>query len=538
MKEELIINKSCSGFSTLEMLIAMAILIMVISAVILVSFGSQSMLIDSQTNSEALNKAQELLEEVQALARKDYKLVNPVATITDGIYQKKIDVETQPDFFTKKVTATVSWLGEHNRNLNVQLSALVTNFNNAVGGDTCDSVLRDNTGATNADVWKTPQVKNSITDFAQLAGVSGIYPITDIDAYKGKLYITTNNSSENQSTFFVFDITDPTNPVLDHGGTDKIDNDSDNNSGLNAVAVAENASGNGKIYAFVANASGVSVGQLQIIEVSVSPPQVVATYPMPGVTSTSSSQGVGNSIFYKDGFVYLGLKATGPGNGPEFHIIDMHDFLANPTNPNLIHYADSYSIGDDINAIYVKGNYAYLATSDSQELIVLNVSNPTDISTGSPVWGYDAAGGGNGKSLYLVGDTLSLGRTFPSSGPEFYILNNTDPTNIPVNNPDPPSPYPYTQSIGSSVDGLVVRAGLDTVVPSTLHNLAFFLTSSNFQLWDITNLSAITQWSPTFLNLPGSGSSSFEPVLDCEGNIFFVGSNNSEDHGYLSVIAP
>jgi hypothetical protein len=71
-----------------------------------------------------------------------------------------------------------------------------------------------------------------------------------------------------------------------------------------------------------------------------------------------------------------------------------------------------------------------------------------------------------------------------------------------------------------------------------LRNLAFLLTPSNLQVWDLSNLSAIAQWSPSFLNLPAGGSAVYEPVMDCEGNYFFAGSNNLSNQGFLSVIAP
>ncbi len=87
------------------MLVAMAVLVLCFSAIILVSFGSQSLLIDSQNNSEAINKAQGILEKEQALARKDFRLVNPIPTTIDSanFYQTKVDVETQPDFLPKKL---------------------------------------------------------------------------------------------------------------------------------------------------------------------------------------------------------------------------------------------------------------------------------------------------------------------------------------------------------------------------------------------------------------------------------------------------
>jgi hypothetical protein len=51
-----------------------------------------------------------------------------------------------------------------------------------------------------------------------------------------------------------------------------------------------------------------------------------------------------------------------------------------------------------------------------------------------------------------------------------------------------------------------------------------------------TNPWGISQWAPAPLNLPASGSSVYEPVLDCEGNYFFVGSNDTSGNGYISVI--
>ena len=72
--------KSCAGFSTLEMLIAMAILVLALSSVVITGASSQSLIVDSQISSEALGKAQRSLEYMQALARKDFKLVNPTST--------------------------------------------------------------------------------------------------------------------------------------------------------------------------------------------------------------------------------------------------------------------------------------------------------------------------------------------------------------------------------------------------------------------------------------------------------------------------
>jgi len=511
-------KKNQIGFSTLELLLAMFIIILALSAVILVSFGSQTLLADSQTNAEALSLAQGMLENAQAQARKDFRLVNPASDV-DGIYTKRVDVFTQADYLTKLVKATVNWTGEHNRPQSVQLSALVTNFENAVGGDTCDSVL-----SPNAEAWKNPQIKNATTNFTQLAGLSGSYPATDIDAYQGRLYVTAGNSPDKQDpTFFIFDISNPVSPAL----LSKIDNATSTAAGLNAVAVdgkyAYVANGYGAPYGTCINPDGSnqSCGQLQIIDINANPPVVRYTLKITGVTGTSG-QAVGSSIFYKDGFIYLGLTKT--ANGPEFNIIDVH-------NPLVPVWVGSYAVGYAINGIYVKGGYAYLvhptdsSASTQEQLTVLDVSNPSSPQRKS---GYHAPDNqGHGKSLYLVGNTLYLGRTWTSSvNPEFYILNNIDPTKLFENNPNNP-PYPVGQKINDSVDGVITR-----------DYLTFLLTRSQFQIFKIdqtTNPWGISQWAPP-LNLPASGSAVFEPVLDCEGNYFFVGSNDASDNGYISVI--
>jgi type II secretory pathway pseudopilin PulG len=66
-----------SGFSTVELLVAMALLILCLTAVLLVSSGSETLLVDSQTSREALSIAQTALEAAQSAGRKDFKSVVP-----------------------------------------------------------------------------------------------------------------------------------------------------------------------------------------------------------------------------------------------------------------------------------------------------------------------------------------------------------------------------------------------------------------------------------------------------------------------------
>jgi len=505
------------GFSTLEILLAMFILVMAFSATILVSFGNQSMISNGQTNTEALNLAQTALESAQAESRKDFNLVNPqTATTTSDGFTTSVDVK-QIDYFTKFVTASVKYFEDGGRTNSTKLSTIVTNYNNAVGGDTCSSILTDAAGNPNADVWKTPRIISSFSNFSSLTGIADNYPVTDLDAYKGKLYVTVDNSSAATSTvptFFDFDISNPSSIVP----ISNIDNDISVKSGLNAVVVAEDlaSAANPKpVYAYVASDSSK---KFQVIDVSSPTLSLVDTSAI-----NITSGGFGDSIAYKNGYVYLGLTHSGPG--PEFYIIDVH----NPLSPALV-AGGTFAVGNDINAIYVRDQYAYLATPNSNNLTVLNVSNP---SSPQSVGSFAPAGGGNGKSLYLLGDDLYLGRTV-SAGAELYILNNSDPTKLISNNP-----APKNIDIGASVDGVMVRNGPDMTAAPISHSLAFLLTKTQFQVWDTSDL---FPWTPgnnvsEFLNLPVSGNV-IEPAFDCEKNTFFVSSNNSAGQGQISVIAP
>lgn len=498
----------------------MVILILAITGVLLLAYGNQSVIVnsrtgaeqlitDSQVNREALTKAQELLEQEQSLARKDFNLVN-AATSTDGFFQESLSVK-QTDFFTKEVTATVGWLAYPNRNLSVNLSAKITNFQNAVGGNTCNS-------SPSGD-WSHPQIASS--SLASLIGdVSGTYTISDLDAYQGKLYVTASDTATKTApTIFIFNISSTTPSIsLVPGG--KLDNATSTKTGLNAIAVAGN-------YAYVANANapdfsscsqGPSCAQLQVVDISnPAAPFVAANYKISDVTGVG---GVGNSIFYRDGYVYLGLSQT--GGGPEFNIIDVHK----PLFLSAFSRVGKFAVGKQLNAVFAKGNYAYLAiaTNTGKELKSLDISN---VYSPQPMGSFDGHDSGNvtyahGKSLYPVGDTLYFGRTLDNAADDFYFLDISNPAT---------STYSSLGSINlqdsgsdTSLDGLVVRS-----------NLAFLVTKKQLQIWDLASSS-----SPSLLKasaLPASGNP-VEPSIDCESNYLYVGSNDSSGNGYISIISP
>src|SRR3989344_4630557 len=74
MKAELTGNLK-RGASTLELLIAFAVLTLSITAGILVIFGNQVVSVDTETNSEALARAEAMLEKARADSRNDFSSV-------------------------------------------------------------------------------------------------------------------------------------------------------------------------------------------------------------------------------------------------------------------------------------------------------------------------------------------------------------------------------------------------------------------------------------------------------------------------------
>ncbi len=545
---------------------------------------------------------------------------------------------------------------------------MLTDFENAIGGDTCNSYL---TGS-----WTSPQTKNSITNFGTIIGDStGIYPITDIDVYQNKAYVTVqtpnittpitsstinpvdsigigtatwtspdkaktndnnfatvslNNSSithylkasnfgfsipagstilgikvtitrknssssntvkdyqvrliksdgsilatekalsTNWSTtntaipyggatdlwnaswsptdinstsfgvvlsvisnggsssrtasvdsiqievtyikeFYIIDVTNSASPTLVTG----LGSNPTISSGFNAVTV------DGR-YAYVATNS--SAGQLQIIDLSITPPVVVSTLKI-GTTGTS----VGSSIFYRNGYVYLGLNHTASGPN-EFNVIDVH----NPLSPSL---SGSLPIGYIVNSIYVKNNYAYAvhptdtSATNQEQVTVIDLSNPTSPQR---LGGYHAPdNSGDGKSMFTVGDNFYLGRVLSAgTNNEFYILNNPTPKDIGTNNPNTPQPKGY--ELNSSVNSLIVR-----------DYLAFLLTGTasvgpKLQILNISVPGTIP--APVNVTLPNNTVGVLSQSMDCEGNNIYVtslpASGTNLNKGTFSIIAP
>jgi hypothetical protein len=498
------------AFSTLEAVIAMAILLSALSAVMLTVFGNQSVLTDTAQTSTAREKAENLLAEEERRADSDFNLVNPL-TETDATYESTASILLLPDYLTKRVSASTAWRDELGRVHSVTLSELMTNFTHALGGDTCSSALSGD--------WSAPSARSyALTPGDLLPAVAGAGArIVDVDAYHGALFTVADTStSATDPSLFIFDISStPAKPVF----ISSVDNATSTADGLSAIRIAGT-------HAYLANnhnrssvncKPSASCAELQIADVStLSAPKIITNYLIPTTTPAfvvgSGTQAVGKTLTYQDGLLYLGLSKT--ASGPEFNILDVRNAVA-PV------WIGGYSVGRSINAITIRGGTAYLATDDNatggKALIALDIHDPTHPTQ---IASWSASGAGFAKSLTAVGDTLYLGRSYANgTQKELYIL-------------DASSTSSSFATLGSADIGTNVhKASVNAV--RIRDTLAYLLTSDDIELWNIGDPSHLGP-STGAIPLPNSSAGS---ALDCEGNYVYAGSNTANT-GWLTVLAP
>ncbi len=464
--------KTNKGFSSIEILVAISIAVLCLTACVMVFFGGEKLIADSSSLTESAQIAQAMIQKTQFDAAADFDSVESVIFNPESGYKKSLEVKSI-DFFTKQVTAKVALLS--NLQQYTELTTIITDYNNT-SINTCNKPL-------SIDL-QNPQIMNFSFGLDLTNDTSGINPLSDIKAYKDKLFASISTGNIKTSpTFFVFALLGTATPTL----VSSLDNAVSTTAGIAKFAIFKN-------YAYLASLRAISslsdFGQLQIVDTSdYSSPKIITNFRIPGVTGTSG-QGVGSSIAYQNGYVYIGLTKT--GSGPEFNIIDVKD----AQNPKLV---GSLAIGNTVNAVLVKGDLAYLAhPTDStslplEQLTVVDVSDPANPKR---VGGFHAPDNqGNGKSLFIEGANLYLGRTVTTTvNPELYILG--------INNS-----VVSSKKISSSVNALLVNSGL-----------IFYLTNTQLQI------------GPKILPLPGGAGT----ALTCTGGTVFAASASSS--GFLTVI--
>lgn len=448
------VNTGQSGFSILEVLLAFGVLGLVLTSAMAVMFQAQAYVIDDQLHRQALmitrNELNRVLSDVESALSEEHQV-------------NEFDVTVEVKSLTRlvrEISVSSEWSNSRGVPQSIRLSSAVSNYSGAVGEETCAVYFSHG--------WLAPKIIAQLP----LPAVA-----TDIDVVDGFAYVTVDDSVAATPDLFVVDVHNPENP--------EIVGSISTGPGLAAIHVVGH-------YAYVANLSTVS--QLQIIDVSeVSQPQLKTSFKIPEILDTTLA---GQSIYVKDGVVYLGLTKN---TGAELQIIDVSNVLT----PSIV---GSFETDTKINAIFVHDDLAYVATPNQAQLRVLDVSNPNAISVVSTfsASGYQVQ---DGRSLELLDSTVLLGRTVggfnnPSNHELFNIalLNNSLEAQISVD-------------LGHSIRALFFRTPF------------IFVGSNNFdkefQVWKMASNGVMTPHSS--LSLSASIN-----AIDCEDENMFTALENGE----------
>jgi hypothetical protein len=474
------------GFSTLEILIALAVAALFLTSASMLAFGGQSAGLDVALTQGGLSTAAAQIDDASASTSADW---GSSATPWGTSWYGRSNAITNISPCLKLVQSDTTWTSVQSRGFEEGLQTLVGNIiaAKALGG--CDPFPPSD--------WDTPEIAGG-EDISQGQGTGVAASYINGTRYA---FFTTVHSTQSTEDFWVVDTSDPANPNLLVAAATNF------SMGLNDIAIAGS-------YAFLANASSTaseSSDELLIVDISTpAAPSQLARLSL-GITPNCPQfcPGGAQAIYYYNDRLYLGTHRIG---GNEFFIVD----VSNPLAPTIL---GSFGLNHNINDITVSGNYAYLATSDDVgELTILNISNPASISV---IGRYDAVreGGGqasdeDGLSVFVLGNYAFLGRERTNNANErdFYVLD--------VSVPSAPSKLDAERYVSTGSGGV-----------NAIHvqgNLVFLGTSDSNDEFKILNISNPTdiQVQPTCgpsLNYPQVAGD-----IDYIDNLVFVANRSNE----------
>jgi hypothetical protein len=454
-------NYKEAGFLTFEIMLTLAVASVLFLGTVALVFGNQSMQTDAQNDAQGILVAQSGME--NALAG-GFAFTAPADVMSEG-FTEHLQMDWLADY-AKKITSTASFVSS-NKARKTEFNSLVLDSSENLGKDTCALGFTGD--------WKNPVLRGKIA-------IGQNNPATGVDANNGKVYVATNGSVAAEPDFYSIDASNLDNPTILKA--------IDTGPGLNALQVAGD-------YAFVANSS--INGQLEIIKISDPANPVFVQHTK---FADAQSGGVGNSIFYRSGKVYIG---TPKNDGPEFYIYNVQ----NPLAPIFL---GEFELGTIVNKIYVYGDYAYLATADQKHFRILNISDPGRISE---VASFSGAGWASqsGQSLAVLGDHAIFGRAggLPALGyPELYMLDVSRPGLVTSLN---------SADVNFSINSIFLRSGL-----------AFLATNKSggqFQVYNLNDNQFIG-----YSSLPLTADST---GIDCDGENFFLSLSGDP---ILQIVSP
>ncbi len=467
-----------SGFSLVEVILAIAVFVTMTTAIIYASIDAYESHRQGEERIYATMLAEEGLEASRNIRDSGWDNLtsgNHGLTQTENAwnfisesdidesnrYTRQINISAL-DNDRKLITSTVSWEFKPGRTDSIILTSYL--FNTTKNTPTAPN-------------WDDPKI------FGSTANGNNLAP-NDVFVSGDYAYVVTNNASSGNE-FFIYNISDVNSPQLI--------NSYNVGSTVNAVFVVGN-------YAYLATSSNT----MEIVVLKINNPQ--------NITQVSTVNAPNNAdatdIFVLDRYVYF--TTTNNSSNREFYIYDAINPESMPSS-----YTGRTEIGVNALTLSVSGNFAYIGTSSSSaELRAINITNKSNPTL---VGSYNYSGSALISDIFSSGTNIYVTTANSGSYPECFIISAN------ISNPNSVSfSLSGSYDVGSAVNGIFADIANNQIFLATQDNKREFLEL------DISDIAHIKEKAKIDLHnqataITFNGSYVFEVTLDNSQGLVIIG---------------
>ena len=396
-----------TGVSSIEIILALALVMIVVTGALQAQFISDYWALTSQLSTEALSLVAEQEGVVRSIAKQDFYRVtstalrvvtsttNPlVASCGSGglcysLQQDVIDISS----CAKVITTRASW----------QLGGYVATSSVARTSQKYNPAELINRGG-DCPLDAFPGGWEELSPTRQVAVVATSTFVTGIDVFNDRMYLVASSAPQ----FRIYARSDESAVAPTLLATSSV-----LGNRLNAIDVVRDAT-SGRVYAYVVQHT--KTDQLVVLDVTNDAPTIVAVRSLVG-TDAAGSFPQGWRVVSYGKRLYVTTRETA---GAELHIFNN----ANSSNPieistgavNLARTVNDMTVREQ-RVSGVTRRYLFLAASAAlKELALFEVTNDVPVERVA----LNLPGTENALSLFINGDALYLGRGQSVSGPELY----------------------------------------------------------------------------------------------------------------------
>lgn len=403
-----------AGFTTLELLIAISLMTVSMTAVIMVVFGNQSVAVDTELAQAGLYLAEQNLEQsgIQTIGDFNSLTSDPIpVSVVGTVFEKQITV-TDISPCAKQIDSKALWNRTGSRRPSTTLSSVFVSADHAVAvGSNCSPVPP-------AADWDTPEALGSLS----ASDFHGQGTDISLATINNTPYAVVSTESASQDNLYIIDVSDPENV----SGADIVSQLHVGNEAVNGLATVATS---GRMYAFTLR--DAEHGQLQVVDISnpATPVWITsASSTLPNITLGETP--IPTSIYYYNQKLYIGteyLAFSTPGSNHELHIYDV-------SNPAIPVWEASVNVNRNVNDIMVVDDLVYLATGPGgppyTPFKVYNI-DPSSSDYLNEIGSFSTPLSRQGTAVYALGNRSYLGLEKTTSGDDFYIIDTSNPA-VPV----------------------------------------------------------------------------------------------------------